>query len=70
MADNLKRRNATTAVGSLELEAYRAAKRMYHAAGADAKGTPKDSLARQIYKVARDRYQEAGRKLRESRGRS
>lgn len=70
MADNLKRRNATTAVGSPELVAYRAAKRLYHAAGEAAKGTPPGSPERVLYAQVRIAYQEAGRKLRESRGRS
>ncbi len=70
MADNLKRRNAMTAVGGPELEEYRHAKRMYHAFGNLAKGTPPGSAERVEYAQARIAYQQAGRKLRESRGRS
>ena len=70
MADNLKRRNAATAVGSLQLATYRSAKRAYHAAGEAAKGTPIGSSERVQYAQARIAYQEAGRRLRESRGSS
>ncbi len=42
-------------------------RRLYHDAGKAAKGTPMGSPERERYAEAKTAYQEAGRRLRESR---